>query len=400
MAEQGTAGDGQQGQGVLARLLMARDQARAGPAEASVLPRHQPISAARAATTAVARAAERLYGMPISPLDLTPAAITLAEMSELLPRPALLSVVEGPGETLGVVALCPALMTALIEVQTLGRVTSRPVEARRATRSDAMICADFVNALLAELGQEMERIDNFEGLGEFRYASFLDDPRPLLLLLENGAYRSLRFRLRFGENPGREGELFLAMPQRRAMASAPAAASAGDGRAGAGPIGPRDHVAEAESEAQISLRMRDAPIDVVGVLCRRRLRLGLLRNLKPGQILPLPRVDLTETRLETRLGQLLAIGKLGEAGGVHAIRLRGLGEAAGEGPGQLMPPAEMKGSIALGTAPGSQVEPVGAAPIEPPIADLALPDGFRSAANEAAREADATRPVQKNAISG
>lgn len=375
MADFGSAQNGDGGQGVLGRLVMARDQARVDHGAAPALPRPQPATAPRAATHALARAVEGLYGLPVSPLDVTPAAITLAEMAELLPRPALLSVVEGAGEALGVVAICPSLMTALIEIQTLGRITARPVEPRRPTRSDAMICADFVNALLAGLGEEMAGIDGFEGFGGFRYASFMDDQRPLLLMLEDHPYRSLRFRLGLGQPPGREGEIFLALPQKRVSPALPAPtappqpAETPAGRAAGADGG------DAVADPRIVLNMRAAPVDLVGVLCRRRIRLGALRNLQPGQILPLPRVDLSETRLETRLGQLLAIGKLGEAEGYHAVRLRGAGdEVARDGPEISAVPAEHGGRAAPetgdGAIPGDMIA-------EPPMGDMDRPDGFR-----------------------
>ncbi|WP_330450512.1 hypothetical protein FLP41_09615 [Paracoccus marcusii] len=47
-------------------------------------------------------------------------------------------------------------MAALVEWQALGRVTSRGLERRRPTRSDALLCSDFINALLTELTAEME----------------------------------------------------------------------------------------------------------------------------------------------------------------------------------------------------------------------------------------------------
>ncbi|WP_299845772.1 FliM/FliN family flagellar motor switch protein [uncultured Paracoccus sp.] len=389
------------GQGVLGRLLKARDQSRLGQGGAAALPRPQPVTALRAATTAVARAVEGLYGLPVAPLEVTPAAITLAEMAELLPRPALLSVVEGAGEAIGVVALCPTLMTALIEVQTLGRVTSRLVEARRITRSDAMICSDFVNALLARLGDEMTRIDGFEGFGSFRYASFLDDPRPLLLMLEDSPYRSLHYRLRLGQPPGREGEIFVALPQRMSASSQAAAKETqtgiGRGRGEAAAIPPAE---PGPLEPDLALRMRDAPIDVVGVLCRRRLRLGVLRQLRPGQILSLPRVDLAETRLETRLGKVLATGKLGEAGGYHAVRLSGAGEA-------LSAPASLSARASngqdgawSGRDGGAGVSSVAGLPVEPPIADLDRPDSFRAPLRDAVPSEDFADAPRKSALSG
>lgn len=103
----GQGPDGGSGQPVLSRLLQARDDARLAGGAAPALPHLPPITAKRAALNAIARAFEHMYQLPSTPLEMSPAAITLAEMAELLPQPALLSVVEGQGETIGVVAICP-----------------------------------------------------------------------------------------------------------------------------------------------------------------------------------------------------------------------------------------------------------------------------------------------------
>ncbi|AUH32338.1 FliM/FliN family flagellar motor switch protein [Paracoccus tegillarcae] len=388
------AGQGQgetSGQRVLSGLLKARDQARLADGAAPSLPHPQPATVKRAALNAIGRAFERLYKLPASPLELSPAAITLAEMAELLPQPALLSVVEGAGEAIGVVAICPSLMTALIEMQTIGRITSRPVETRRSTRSDAIICADFVNALLSELGGEITRIDGFENFGGFRYASFLEDQRPLLLMLEDCPYRSLAYTVKVGGEPGREGKIFVALPQKTAVAAL-------------APPSPAEAVmaAPATDESDrpapdLTAPMAQAPIEVVGVLCRRSMRLGDLRDLRAGQVLPLPRVDLSHTRLETRLGQLLATGKLGESEGYHAIRLRREGEQKLTGGDDQQ--AGKTNDQAASTASGLTAHDVianGTHPAlapEPPMADLSLPDRFRTGT---AVPGDAKQPPPQN----
>jgi flagellar motor switch protein FliM len=112
--------------------------------------------------------------------------MTLPELAELLPERALLAVLEGGRDALGVMALCPSLLASIIEMQAIGRVTSRPPANRRPTRTDAAISADFVNSLLAELGREIGDRPGIPAFGAFRYATHMDDPRPLGLMLEDG----------------------------------------------------------------------------------------------------------------------------------------------------------------------------------------------------------------------
>lgn len=310
MAE--TGDNGQSGQGAILRgLLRGRNAARADAGGAPALPVLPPATPARAAAAALGRAADGHFGLPAKTLEAVPGAATLAELAEILPDSALFAVVQGPADAVGVVALCPDTVATLIEMQALGRVTARPVDRRRATVSDAMICADFVNMLLAGFNGSEGPIDGFEGFGDFRYASYLDDRRPLLLMLEDGACRTMRLRVSFGASDRREGRILIAIPQERALRALPYidAVQPQPGR-------------PAATQPDLTHNVRDASIEISAILCRRRLTLSELRALTPGRSLSLPRVSLADARVETGSGQLLVRGKLGEVDGCYAIRLQ------------------------------------------------------------------------------
>ena len=328
----------------LRALLQAR--IKGGPEKSARMLQPQPLSPASAAANAVGRAAERLYRMPALPVDIRPGAATLADLPELLPEQALLVVLQGPGDQIGMMALGFDTVTALIEVQALGRVTARPVDRRKLTRSDAAICIDFVNALMADLGTEMAAVEGFGPIQGYRYATYLDDPRPLLLMLEDRPLRSLAFDLRFGGGETRDGSILVAVPFKPDAHPVEARATT-----------PASPVPAAAGE-NLAAAMAAAPVEVVGVLCRRTVTLGELRGLVPGKLLPLPRVNLTQARLETRDGQLLATGKLGESEGCHALRLHDPALAAAEQPAHRAVPVP-----------------------ELPLADLSGSDPFRASAN-------------------
>ncbi len=365
MSETGFGADGARGiakGSVLRRLLKARLDAAQQAGCPPLLPQPVPPTPARAAATAAGRAADRLYRLAVQPVEVTTGAMSLAEMPEMLPERALLVVLAGPAEALGVIALSPETVTALVEVQALGRITSRPVERRRPTRSDAMLCTDFINALLGELAQELSACDGFEGWQGYRYASHLDDPRPLLLMLEDRAFRNITMDLRLGGNDGREGRILVALPQ-PGPPDQPRASRQIEVAPDIAEPQPPDPTPDLRPDLTAVTRM--APIEVVAILCRRRISLGELRALAPGKTLPLPRVSLFDTRLETVSGQLLAHGKLGEVDGCHAIRLRGPGDAAQDA--------------------GIQAEAAAAASLRhhPPMDDLAQTDPFRDDADAA-----------------
>ncbi len=393
--EQKAGGDGAAGHGepasqarglVLHRIIAERRLSRApgtaGTATASVA---QDIGIERAASTALGRAAEKLLHLPVFVEQVELAPMSLSELPELLPERALLAVLEGGQDSLGVMALCPGLLTSIIEMQAIGRVTSRPPANRRPTRTDAAISADFVNALLTELGRETAGRPEFPAFASFRYATYMDDPRPLSLMLEDGEMQRLRLKFRVGSGGQRDVSILIALPvepgRGRRMTppqtSRPAAIGQNTLPAAAPATSPAAQVAQAVQETLAEI-VQQAPIHVVGILCRRKLSMQALRALGPGSLIPLPQNALDDARLETSQGQLLARGRLGEAEGFHAIRLRSADASAriATPPAESMPgPDTAKGTFGPIGALADRLPPL--PEFEPPLTDLDAPDAFR-----------------------
>ncbi|MFB9225139.1 FliM/FliN family flagellar motor switch protein [Paracoccus cavernae] len=310
------------------------------------------VDIGRAAAVALGRTADRLYGLPVFVENVANAPATPAELAELFPERALLAVVQGDGDRLGVVALCPSLIASLIEMQAIGRVSARAVRARKPTRTDAAITADFVNRLLCELGNALPDSAGGPDFASYRYASFLDDARPLLLMLEDAPLANLTLNFRIGSGGQRDGKILVALPEAaspalpdfgKTMAAltviAPESRFAPDEGRDIGPSGFPDAAESTADPDSLAQAVRQAPIPLQGVLCRRQMTLRAIRALKPGDLIALPTGILNETRLETGNGQILAKGRLGEADGLHAIRLHGPEHGAGTSGIVMSPPS-------------------------------------------------------------
>lgn len=339
-------------------VAAARRAAAGAASEAAALPVATGRGLDRIIAGAIGRAADRVHGLRLFFDRLDYGRAALAELAELFPERALISVVEGPGEALGVVAICPGLLGAVIEMQATGRISARAPSVRRPTRADGLICADLINACLAELGDELVPPPDGEGLRGFRYASFLDDPRPLELMLEDGSFHLVQARLRAGETGQRDGRILIALPARPEPVGRPAIAMAMDK--------PPPAPEMTSGAASLAQAVRAAPIDLAGILCRRMISLGELRGLMPGDMIALPPHVLANASLETATGQVLFRGKLGELAGRHALRLT---REAGK-PGVLETGAVDRGD-------GASTGPIPRDADEPPIADLDAPDEFR-----------------------
>lgn len=361
----GQAGNG----GGQASALWRHIRARAAPKGADPVPAAPvPRPPDRAIAAAIGRAAERVHRLPLFFERTETGRVGLAELPELLPDRALLSVVQGPGGALGVVAIGPGLLASVIEIQAIGRVSARPTPDRRPTRTDGALCVDFVNACLSELAVELAGHEEFTGIAGYGHASHVEDPRPLGLLLEDQAYLFIQIHLRAGDAGQRDSTLMLALPApaqsipRGLVPPPPAAAAEIPLPAAPVPV------------PALGAAVREVPITWQGVLCRRMIPLGKLRALAAGDLLPLPRGALDMAVLETTLGQPVLRGRLGQAGGCHALRI--LPPAGKSAAGAGLAGLHEAGDAAQ--VPAGAAAPISA--IEPPMDDLETADSFRTAA--------------------
>ena len=258
---------------------------------------------------ALARAARDELKLPLEVTALSIERRSLAELLELTPERALISVLEGPAEGLGVIILAPDVLSAMIEGLTLGRVSATPALSRKPTRTDAAMVAGMLDAALVGLETALAEETDLVWAGGFRYASFLDDPRPLGLLLEDCEYRMLRAEVSLA-NGAKTGVVFLALPAK--------------GR-GHGPAR-KNHMDEAGLAAaqfrqEFSERVIGADSVLVAVLARLSMPLSDVMSLVVGQVLAMPRAGLDQISMEGLDGRCLSVGKLGQNRGMRAIRL-------------------------------------------------------------------------------
>ncbi len=282
---------------------------------------------------AVAKSAQDMLKLPVTVIDAVELRASLAELPERLSERSLLVVMEGPGEALGLMALSPETLASLIEVQTTGRIGAAEVPSRRPTRTDAAMSVRFVDRVMAELELALACDAAIAWAGGFRYASFLDDPRPLGLLLEDTAYRVLQLTLGYGVDGARRGTVLMAVPAegRGRMPARPDAAAGADPGAAA---------ATTEWVERIEAAVYGAEAQIEAVLDRVRLPLSAVLALKPGAMVPLSKSALTRVRVEGRGHRFVAWGRLGQCQGHLAVRVHLSLQEDGEERAEFEPAAE------------------------------------------------------------
>jgi flagellar motor switch protein FliM len=182
--------------------------------------------------------------------------------------------------------------------------------------------ADMIDRALQELETGLESDPDLTWAGGFRYASFLDDPRPLGLLLEEEYYRVIQAELRLG-NGAKSGAVMLALPaEGRGRAPKPA------------PTATPAPVAAALFAKALSDQVMRTEADLSAVLHRITVPLSFVMALKAGDLVPLSTAALDQIVLEGLDGRPLATGRLGQNRGMRAVRL------APQAMGEAVPPTE------------------------------------------------------------
>lgn len=307
------------------------------------------LAAARAAMTegtpgadrgwrlALARAARDVMKLPLEVPALRLSRASLAELLEMPADRALFAVLEGPGEGMGLLVLSPPILQGLIEQQTLGRVQSHAASPRKPTRTDAAMVAGLIDAALVGLEQALAQEADLIWAGGFRYASFLDDARPLGLLLEDFNYRVLKAEVSLAHG-ARMGEVLLALP----------AEGRGVLPSYAAPEPQEDSDAPAFAIA-LAERVEGATAELQAALSRVTLPLATIMSLRVDQVLALPTAALDHISIEGLDGRPVGQARLGQNRGMRALRLTASpaqakagaeAQAAGQGGPLIVPMSE------------------------------------------------------------
>ncbi|WP_128516621.1 flagellar motor switch protein FliM [Tabrizicola thermarum] len=262
---------------------------------------------------ALARATRDAMGLDLDFRKLTITRLSLAEILDIAPERALLALLDGPAGGLGVIMLSPPVTSALIEMQTVGRLSTAPAAPRRPSRIDAAMVAGVIDRALSGLDEALADEADLVWAGGFRYASYLEDARPLALMLEEDVYRVLTAEVALGGGTGggpggRDGTVILVLPaegrgERPALATDPTDATA----------------PQFTAALQAQVMQSDCRLDAV--VGRLTLPLRQIMALEVGETLILPSAALDAIALETLDGRRVAQARLGQHRGMRALKL-------------------------------------------------------------------------------
>jgi flagellar motor switch protein FliM len=245
-----------------------------------------------------------LPGLDVKVTTVSVDAVSLAEVPDMLEPAMFVALLEGQSDRIAASLICPALLAGVVEAIATGRVSApAPVAPRPPTRTDAALTAPLIDDLLHQISSRCAP-DLSEALqGGWVYGSFLSDPRPLPLMLEEGPFLRIRFNVNFGPT-AQKGTWSILLPDTVSQTlRTPVQAS------------------EPNWAEEIEATIHACPTEFSVTLFRAQVSLDAALDLAVGDVLCIPVNALEVMTLETLTGSTIATGRLGQARGQKAIRL-------------------------------------------------------------------------------
>ncbi|PYE86030.1 FliM/FliN family flagellar motor switch protein [Pseudoroseicyclus aestuarii] len=263
------------------------------------------ITPSRALRLAATRAAEQSLRLAVTVLGVAEDLLSVEELQDRLEEGHLIFGCQS-GESSawsGFCAMDSEMRCAVVEMQTLGRLRSEAAPERPITVSDAALAAPVMQRLLAEvlLTTCGTALDGWvEG---HVLAQRLSSPRIVGMVLPEDRYRLVRITLDLG-TAGRQGELLLALPRQATSAEVP------------------ESPVRCGWTESLRSEVMASPAEMVAVLHRMRLPLDQVQQFAIGAVIPLHGTTVSSVRLEAAEAQLVARGRLGQSGGMRALRIQ------------------------------------------------------------------------------
>lgn len=262
------------------------------------------MTPAKAFRLAVSKAAEVELGLAVRVKSIKEELLNQAQLLEVLDGESLLLMLEGPENGKGIAVFDMQVVSAVIEVQTLGFVVASKANARPPTRTDSAMCEAMLDRVLQEFeGHLTDGSSAFWATG-FRFDRQMENLRLLGLALEDVPYRMFHLQLDMADG-AKLGDVQIIMPAEGI--SRKKANDAADG----GWAQAMEHT------------VGDSHVEISGVLHRVQKSLTEVQVMKVGDLIALPKSAIGNVVLEGADGCDVGVARLGQQNGYRALRITG-----------------------------------------------------------------------------
>jgi flagellar motor switch protein FliM len=264
---------------------------------------NSPVTSSRAVRLALTKAANDTVGLVLTVGGVADQIVPLDEMLAGLDDGLLLIGLTRDSQLVGLAAIDMELRAAIVEMQTMGRLSAQKPEHRAATGTDKIMCDPMLAALLAALPQALAGTSFGGWVDDIRLDDQIDSKRWAGLNLRDCPYRVVRMTTDFGI-ADREADIVIALPvitvAQEPELTPPACINW-------------------SSAFQASITASPACLDAH--LHRFKMPIGAAQSLSVGQVVPLPGCTVNSVRLIAPDGKTVAQAKLGQIGGMRALRI-------------------------------------------------------------------------------
>ena len=261
------------------------------------------LPVARQLHRALETAADKRFGLAVEVRGVHQSLRPLDDVRGLLEERGFLALLEGrPAAGFG---LDMAVLSGLVEHQTIGSVLSRSEMSRPPTRVDAALLAPLLDECLMRFGVSLAEDGQYSWGRGYGFGAMAGTARALVLALSEGLYHVFEMDIALGAG-AREGRIVFAFPDKvDAVAPNPEE------------DGPRHPPGETLRAGVLTAQ---ATLDTV--LARISMPLSQLQGLSAGDVLALPSGALKDARLEMGGGAHGLAVTLGQLHGFRAVRLK------------------------------------------------------------------------------
>lgn len=261
----------------------------------------KPRSVLRALRLAFARTAGDRFQLPLSVIGAKQSSRAPGDLTETAGEDwLLLQFCSGEGMS-AAVCMDMGAASAIVQVQTIGEVMSTPPVAREYTDTDAAMVAPLVEEALVRAVGLVEAAADQSSLSGYEFRSRPPDLRSLTLAMVEDAYRVFELTVELGGGL-RQGQISVILPEQ--------AADQGADDTRPEEAGPNLEQVSGVVRAQLNT-----------VISRMSLPLATLSGLVVGDVLPLIGSRLDRAEVLTIDRTRVAEGRLGQCGGMRAVRL-------------------------------------------------------------------------------
>ncbi len=262
-----------------------------------------PLTTARAVRILLPQVAQDTLGLSLSVSSIAESEAELDDMLASLEDGLMLVRLERGTHAAGLLALDAELFGAAVETRTTGKLRGKSAAPRTPTSVDRVLCDGMIKGLLERFPDAVRQTKWDGWVDDVLAGTMFKDARTAGLILQDVRYRIVQMSIDL-DGTDRQGNLVLVLPLPR-PAPKPEV-----------PTAPQPDWSTALGEI-----INDVPATLTAELHRFSLPLAQMQRLQVGDVVPLQGCSVSSVRLLDATKRSVATAKLGQSGGMRAIRL-------------------------------------------------------------------------------